>query len=289
MLKSFPLPLLLAMIAMPVAARSPVILRTVHSTAGDLEVGGELAGLPAGTTRWVRYEDLLQLPQETYTVSDDTNFPAKTEVSGVALDTLVRRFGQSPDADLVVAICYDHYRANYPRAYLAAHHPLLVLRINGQPRDRWPKSEHGGPLGPFLISHPFFKSESSVLSHKEEPQIPYGVTRIELRRESIVYGAIRPKGGWPTNSQVMQGYEIARQDCFRCHNMGREGGTMAGCSWLLLSKKANSDRGHFRRIIRNPSSVTPGAKMPAHSEYDDVTLDALTAYFKTFSSARPGR
>jgi cytochrome c1 len=84
----------------------------------------------------------------------------------------------------------------------------------------------------------------------------------------------------------MQGYEIARQDCFRCHNMGNEGGTMAGRSWLQLSRKATSDGTRFRQIIRDPSSVNPTAKMPAHSEFDDAVLDALTAYFTTFSSAR---
>jgi len=286
MQKSFPLLLLLAMLVLPFAARSQAILRTAPLTAGDLQVGGELVGLPSGTKRWVTYEDLLKLPLETYTVSDDTNFPAGTVVSGVALDTLVRRFGQSPDADLIVAICYDHYRANYPRAYMAAHHPLLVLRINGRLRDQWPKSEHGGPMGPFLISHPFFKSESMVLTHAEEPQIPYGITRIELRRESVVFGAILPKGNWAANSPVMQGYEIAREDCFRCHNMGNEGGRMAGRSWLTLSNKARSYPALFRQIIRHPTSVKPDAKMPEHSEYDESILNALTAYFRTFSSAR---
>src|SRR5437764_4005509 len=99
-----------------------------RSSPGDLEVGGEIAGVPSGSTRYLRYEDLLRLPQETYRVSDDSNFRGKTEVSGVALSTLADTLGQS--ADMIVAICYDHYRSNYPADYLAAHHPLLVLRIN---------------------------------------------------------------------------------------------------------------------------------------------------------------
>ena len=32
---------------------------------------------------------------------------------------------------MVVAICDDGYRANYPRDYLVAHHPVLVLQVNG--------------------------------------------------------------------------------------------------------------------------------------------------------------
>ncbi len=269
------------------------ILHQKRASAGDLEVGGELKGLPAGATRYIRYTDLLRLPQEKYTVSDDTNFAGKTEIAGVSLESLERLLGGTPDDAMVVAICYDKYRTNYPHEYVAAHRPLLVLRINGMLRDRWPQSENGGPMGPYLISHPFFKPAFKVLSHEDEPQIPYGVTRIEVRRESVVFGAIRPNreggGDWAADSAVEQGYAIARQDCFRCHNMGAQGGTMAGVSWIRLGKMADADGARFRQTIRNPASVTPGAKMPAHAAYDDATLDALTAYFRTFAAAGTGR
>lgn len=287
MLRAFLLMLAAGGLALAVAARPSALLHRGRSSPGDLEVGGELAGLPAGSTRYIRYEDLLRLPQETYTVSDDSNLPHDAKISGVALTTLARLLAQLPDSVLIVAICYDRYRTNYPRDYLAAHRPLLVLRINGEARDHWPSSEHGGPLGPYLISHPFFKPAFKVLSHEDEPQIPFGVTRIEFRSQSAVFGAIRPRGNWPPDSAVEEGYAIARQDCFRCHNMGDEGGTMAGRSWLQLASIARENGSRFRQIIHDPASVTAGAKMPAHSDYDDATLNALTAYFKTFSRASP--
>jgi mono/diheme cytochrome c family protein len=252
-------------------------------------VGGELAGLPPGSTRYVHYEDLLRMPEETYTVSDDSNLPGRTEIGGVALGELVRFFGRKLDDPLIVAICYDQYRTNYPVDYLAAHPPLQVLRINGLLRDHWPPSQNGGPLGPYLISHPFFKPAFKILSHEDEPQIPFKVTRIEFRRESEVFGAIRAGAEWRENESAQQGYVIARQDCFRCHNMGAQGGTMAGRSWLKLAERANEDGKRLRQTIRNPESVTPGARMPPHTEYDDATLDALAAYFKTFDLAGRNR
>ncbi len=273
------------------AADPKTILRVERSSPGDLDVGGDLAGIAPGSTRYVRYEDLLQLPQETYSVSDDSNFRGTTEISGVALSTLAQTLGQS--ADMIVAICYDHYRTNYPADYLSAHHPLLVLRINGKERDRWPTSAEGGSMAPYLISHPVFTPSFKVLSHEDEPQIPYGVTRIEFRREAEVFGAIRPHGNWPADSPVEQGYIIARQDCFRCHNMGSEGGTMAGRSWSQLAAIARFDRTRFEYTIRDPKSVKPGAKMPAHKDYDDATLHALTEYFRAFMlpshGDRPGK
>ena len=257
------------------------ILHAQRASPGDLELGGELAGLPVGETRYVGYEDLFHLPQETYSVTDDSNFQGKTEISGVALSMLVEAFGAK--TDMIVATCNDQYQAHYPQDYVTAHHPLLVLRINGQDRNHWPVTATGDSLGPFLISHPEFKPAFKVLSHEDEPQIPYGVTRIEFRKEADVFGAIRPPGKWTTDSPVGMGYVIARQDCFRCHNMGAEGGTMAGKTWLQLAEMAQTNPARFRGIIRNPAAVTPGAKMPGQPGYDEATLDALTAYFKTFA------
>jgi mono/diheme cytochrome c family protein len=275
--------LVAAALAVSAAAASHSILRMQRSSPGDLEVGGELAGLPPGSTRYVRYEDLLRLPQQTYTVRDDSNLRPGTVIGGVALTTLARLFGQSPRSTLIVAICYDRYRTNYPLDYLAEHRPLLVLRINGKLRDQWPRSTSGDSLRPYLISHPFFKPAFKVLSHEDEPQIPYGVVRIEFRREAVVFGAIRPPGNPATGSPVEQGYRIARQDCFRCHNSGPEGGQMAGKSWQQLGAMAAADPARFERIILNPASVTRGARMPGEPGYDRATLRALTAYFKTFA------
>jgi mono/diheme cytochrome c family protein len=285
MMRSFLLFLASAAVAVLPAADSQSILHAKRFSSGDLEVDGELAGVPARATRFIRYEDLLHLPQESFTVNDDSNLPAGTRISGVSLDSLAHLLGRTPADSLIVAICDDGYRANYPHDYLAAHHPLLVLRINGKLHDQWPTLREGGNPGPYLISHPMFKPVFKVLSHEDEPQIPYGVVRIEFHTESVVFGAIQPPGNWPENSPVEQGYVIARQDCFRCHNTGSEGGTKAGHSWLQLANDAAQDGHRFRQTIRNPTSASPKATMPAHTSYDDATLDALTAYFKTFAPA----
>jgi hypothetical protein len=171
-------------------------LRAARQAASDLEVGGEIAGLPAGATRYITRENLLILPQVTYTVTDDSNFIGPTKISGVSLDELTRSLGAAPQSDMVVAICDDKYHAHYPRDYVAAHHPLLVLTINGQPPSGWPKSPEGqgSDMGPYMISHPKFTSSFKILSHTDESQIPWGVVKIELRNENAVFGAIFPRG-----------------------------------------------------------------------------------------------
>jgi len=264
-------------------------LRTTRSSPLDLEIGGELNGLSPGTTRYIPREDLLALPQQTYTITDDANFKGSTDISGVSLEELTRHLGATPQSDMVVAICDDQYRANYPRAYVAAHHPLLVLNINGKPPSGWPKDSegHGMDMGPFLISHPKFTPSFKILSHEDEPQIPWGVVRLEFRNEKAVFGSIAPHGPHAADSSVQAGYRIAQQNCFRCHNMGQEGGTKAGRPWQVLTAYAVSSPEYFSAYVRDPRSKNVQAQMPAMSSYDDKTITALEAYFGAFGNASP--
>jgi mono/diheme cytochrome c family protein len=252
----------------------------------DLEIAGDIAGLSAGTVRYISREDLLALPQVTYTVTDDSNFKGSTEISGIPIEDLMRALTRTPDADLAIAVCDDEYHAHYPRAYRAAHHPVLVLKVNGQSPDGWPKDAegHGESMGPYMISHRQFTPSFKILAHQDEPQIPWGVVRLEFENEKRIFSAIAPIGPSAADASVQSGYRIAQQNCFRCHNQGDVGGKKAGRPWLVLSAWATASPKYFAAYIRNPQSQNPHAQMPANSSYDDVTLRALTAYFRTFSS-----
>jgi mono/diheme cytochrome c family protein len=268
------------------ADSSAVALRTARGSPLDLEVGGELAGVEKGGSRYISREDLLALPQVSFTVSGDENFVGPVEVRGVTLEELAKHLGESPQSDLVIAICDDLYRANYSRAYIAAHHPVLVLEINGQPPEGWPKyaEDNRSSMGPYMITHEHFTPRFKILSHPDEPQVPWGVVRLEFRNEEKVFAAIAPVGANANSPEVRAGFAIAKQNCFRCHNMDGEGGQKAGRPWLVLSAWATADADYFRGYVHNPLLKNPHAQMPAFPAYDAATLDALRAYFSTFTS-----
>lgn len=256
---------------------------TSRSSPLDLELGGELRGLPPGSTRFVTRDDLLALPQVSFTATDDAKFTGPTRVSGVPLDELVRALGGAPRSDMVVAICYDGYRANYPTSYTAAHHPLLVLEVDGKPPAEWPKdAEHGTDLGPYTVSYLNFVPRFKIFAHADEPQIPWGIIRLELRDESAVFGAIEPRGLHANEPAVQAGFRIAQQNCFRCHNMGREGGQKSERPWLVLSAWATASPDFFAAYVRDPKTKNPSSAMPGNPNYDDSTMRALVAYFRTF-------
>jgi len=251
----------------------------------DLEVSGELANLPPQSARYVTRDELLAMPQVNFTVTGDTNFSGAAKIRGVKLEELARRLSASPASDMIVAICDDGYRAHYSRAYLAAHHPVLVLQVNDEPPSGWPKAaeDHTSDMGPYMISHLKFTPGERILSQVEEAQIPWGVVKIEFREEKTVLGAIAPRGSHASDPAVQAGFRIAAQNCFRCHDAGGEGGTKSGRPWDALATLAAASPESFAAYIRDPRAKRPRAQMPGNPQYDDATLSALTAYFRTFA------
>jgi len=271
------------------AAQAQLPLHEKRATSEDLALSGDLTGLPAGSVRYVAYSDLLKLPQVRFQVTDDPNFQEKTEIGGVYLDTLLRAL-DIPDKDtLIAAICDDKYEAHYPVAYRAAHHPILVLRINGRQPAQWPRTSDGGTYGPYLISHASFTPQFKVLAYAEESQIPNGVLELRFVKEHELLAAVHPRGHFAADSPQMRGGIIARENCLRCHNSGAYGGNKAGRSWETLGRISQISPIDFARYIKDPKSVNGLAQMPGFPEYDEATLSALAAYFQTFAPGSPAR
>jgi mono/diheme cytochrome c family protein len=266
---------------------SRLTLRLQRQSRLDLEIDGE-PGSGRRTTQYVSREDLLKLPQVTATVTDDANFKKPTEISGVLVEELRTALRIPASADLIVAICGDQYHAHFPADYIAAHQPILVLKINGKGPDEWPKDVdgHTAYLGPYLISHANFTPSFKIFAHEDEPQIPWGVVRLEFRQKEKVFGAIAPGGSEASDTNVQAGFRIARQNCFRCHNAGAEGGTKAGIPWPVLAGWAAAAPEKFAAYVRNPRASNAESQMAASPEYDDATMKVLIDYFKTFVNRR---
>lgn len=255
----------------------------------DLEITRELTGTPPTAVRYVSREELRKLPQVDYVVSDDANFGKAVRIEGVLLEDLSKVLGVAPSRQLViVAVCTDQYRAHYPATYIDAHHPILVLKIDGREPKDWPKNAEGLSQyrGPFLITHQRFMPSFKILAHEDEPQIPWGVARLEFRSEAEVFDSIAPRGPRAGESNVTNGFQIAQQNCFRCHNSGKEGGTKAGVPWNVLSVWASAAPDRFATYVRNPHGVNPKSQMEASPQYDDATIKALADYFQSFSNER---
>jgi len=274
----------------PAPAISKLNLQKVRISPLDLELGGDLSGLPAGSVRYVTRESLLTLPQVNCTVTDDANFAAPIQIRGIELNVLAREFAPESERALVEAVSKDLYRGHYPRSYIQAHHPVLVLEINGQPPAGWPKSREGSgsSMGPYLISHAHSIPSFEILAHEDEPQIPWGVVRLEFRNEEAVLRTIAPLGPQAQEPMVQDGYGIAQQNCWRCHAPESEGATKGKLTWEGIGLVAALNPRPFADYVRNPQKIAQDAEMPANPNYDDATMLALISYFRTFfTKAKP--
>jgi mono/diheme cytochrome c family protein len=236
-----------------------------------------------GVVRYAAYADLLRLPQTSFTAAHDSNFSRPTRLGGVSLDALLHALGEDGKGILIAALCDDLYEAHYTEEYRRLHDPVLVLRIEGRQPAEWARTGDEGSYGPYLISHAVFKPEYRALTHVEEAQIPNGVLELRFLDQATVLKAIAPVGEFAADSPQMQGYQLAFENCFRCHNQGEYGGRKARRSWNTLAAIAGSDPASFRAYVKNPQAVDAKAQMPGNPDYDRATLDALTAYFRTFA------
>jgi mono/diheme cytochrome c family protein len=272
--------------ARPNAAQSSALLSKLHAartSPSDLALSADLAGVPRGETRYLTRDDLVGISQPMTISPDDGNFKDAAKVRAIPLEDLARDLG-IPSTDMLIADCKDKYQTHYTRRYVAEHHPVLVTELNGAPLRESKEDDYG----PYMIAHASFKPAFKIRAHEDEPQIPWGVVHLEFRDEATVLGAIAPRGAHAGDTASQDGFQIARQNCFRCHNNGAEGGLKSGVTWTVLAALAANSPDFFTAYVRDPKSKNPNTQMAASPEYDDATMAALIAYFRTFTPATQG-
>jgi mono/diheme cytochrome c family protein len=232
---------------------------------------------------------LATLPQIARDIDGGPDFGGvRMRVGGVYLDVLAKALGAPPNDDLIDAFCTDKYRSHFPAAYVAEHHPILVLTVDGVAPAAWAAKNHQDDPGPYFIAYEDFVPAFSVLSHADQPQVPTNVKRLNFSSAAVMFAPITPAGADPAanylaGSPVQQGFTIAKQNCLRCHASGATGGTKSSRSWGQLANIARSRPSYFSRYILSPQSMNPQAQMPANLGYDEATRAALTVYFQTLA------
>lgn len=259
------------------ARAQTIALRPTRVAADDLEVTG-LTPSPGYLARAA----LLKMPQSAAVIEHDADFPGLTlHVTGVPLEMLSAALGIPASKDLIDLLCTDQYRSHYPADYVRAHHPILVLRVEGKDPAAWAAATKNEDPGPYFVAHAHYVPRYTVLSHEDQRQVPTNVVRMNVTTEEATYGPISPRG--PATRTVDAGFTIAKQNCLRCHAEGPVGGTKSNVTWTMLGAMAQRAPHEFARYIREPKEINPKAAMPGNATYDDGTLAALTAYFQAIA------
>ena len=276
--------LALSLVLAPATPPLHLALHTTRTSESDLQISGLIRDLPSGSSAYVRFEDLLALPQTSAVISDDPRYHARPlHVTGVSLEVLAQSLDARPESDLIDALCTDRYRSYFPREYTALHQPILVLRIEGQSLAAWARQSHQYDPSPYLVMYRTFVPAFKVLAHSDEAQLPDNVVRLNFGTQARTFDPLAPPAMLGDHSPERSGFTIAKQNCLRCHFMGSVGGTKSGRTWSALGNWAMDEPSFFQAYIHNPQKIEPRAHMEGSPQYDTATLQALTRYFRTFS------
>jgi hypothetical protein len=259
---------------------------TLRHSASDLEV---ITLDSAGVTKssvFLSRDYLARLPPTSSALKPDSNFPefpaTGARITGVDLGILIHSIAPS---SVVVTVCRDEYIAAFPRQALLDHHPILVYAIDGLSPHQWARKHHVYDPGPYFVTYENFVPSFRILGHEDYPQHPAEIVSLKLLPETSLFTAITPPNAaqLQLDSPVLDGFRIAQQNCFRCHNSGETGGTKSHQTWHHLGEVAKTRPDFFAALVHNPQSIDPHAMMPPNLKYDQATLKALTRYFQTFA------
>jgi cytochrome c2 len=260
-------------------AHSALPLEAERAAPTDLAVTGQIAGLKPGDVRFVRWAELARLPTHTLKLSDEF-VSGVQEVTIVYLSDLWKALPVAPTADTVLATCTDGYAGVFTRAFTQEYRPFLVLSIDGAGPDRWPPPGLAFNPGPYVVS----VSAAVVpavgqlidVGHKK----PWGVTTLEFATYRERFAGFFSSTWATLSSRAEAGRELWIHSCASCHTgpAGTFGGTKAGRAFDLLASQARENPAYFKRYVREPKSLAPGAAMEPHPHYTDEHLAALVAF-----------
>ena len=245
----------------------------------DLAVTGKLAGVAAGETRYVRWADLRAMPTTKLKLEGEF-VKGEQEVTALWLADLWAALPRGAGADTLLATCTDGYAAVYRETFIAAYRPIVVLEINGQGPDKWPPPGLKFNPGPYVITvaKEIVPGVATLLDagHKK----PWGTTTLEVASYASRFGDAYT-GKWASlSARAEAGRELWIHSCTSCHHgPGTSfGGTKADRPFEVLAAHAGYNAAYFKKYVRAPTSVMPGAKMQPHPDYTDEQLAEIIAF-----------
>lgn len=271
-----------AAVASPNDVGDRLELHRERSSPFDLEVTGDLANVPRGESRFLRWEQLRRLPTRELRITGEF-VAGEQNVTVLLLSDLWSRLEKEAGSDVILAECQDGYAAVYQEEFIRRHSPFVVLEIEGRPPTAWPPKGMEFDPGPYVISvstqlAPELAGHSD-LDHKR----PWGVTRLKIARYGETFKAFY-SGAWAQLTEpALRGREIWIRSCTSCHTGPDStfGGTKSQRPFGVVAAHAHYNRDYFIRYVRDPKSANPGAAMQAHPHYTDEEMTALLAFITT--------
>ena len=202
------------------------------------------------------------------------------EVTALWLADLWAALPRTDAADVLLVTCTDGYASVYRPDFIKTYRPILVLEINGEGPEKWPPPGLKFNPGPYVITvaKEIVPAVATLLDagHKK----PWGTAKIEVANFAERYHDAF-NGRWAQlSARAQAGREIWINSCASCHRGPGStfGGTKSDRPFEVLAAHAGYSAEYFKKYVREPKSVMPGAKMEAHPHYSDGQLAEIIAF-----------
>ena len=102
------------------AAQKPLYARLAwkRAAATDLEISGDLIGTPVHSDTLCHSRTTACVAANQFHGYERRQFRGPTEISGVALDEMLKALTEKPESEVAIAVCIDKYETHYPRSYI---------------------------------------------------------------------------------------------------------------------------------------------------------------------------
>jgi mono/diheme cytochrome c family protein len=244
----------------------------------DLAITGELEGLDAGATGYIRAKDLHALPTRDLVVEDEY-LPGKRMARIVLLTDLWAALPTRAGMDTLLADCDDGYASVFTKDFIMKSQPFLIVGFDDKTLDAWKELGFAFNAGPYIISvsNRLSPGISDLLdvSHKQ----PWAVSRIAVVKHDAYFTSLASTKVSPA---IDQGREIWINSCYSCHRSPdrKTGGTKSTVPFSVIQSYAHYNRSYLKQYIRDPKKLNPAAKMEPHPHYTDQQLDQLIAFLR---------
>lgn len=266
------------------AAANALPLHNERAQPTDLELVGLLQGVPEGESRFIRHADLLELPTQELRVELEF-FPNERRTSTVVfLSDLRKALPLKDECDLLIVHCKDRYYSFYTNALIAEYKPFVLLQIDGEGPENWPKSPGGVDFGPYYVT-----ASTEIAPHFHDlfyypSKMPWGGVKLEAANYADTFRPIYSGRFANLDPQAQRGRFIYQNNCMNCHHWEDTsfGGQLAERNFVVLASHARYNKAYFFKYTKTPKQVNPASKMSANPHLTQADLEALRAFMSTY-------